>query len=208
MHILVPDDPMFMTRFLEMEEPLFHSLYYLHLAKLPEGQAEKIRRAYDSWGDIQRAMPGHLTWHTHKTFEIAEHRRRDSKGYSLYGTDGDQLISMCPIEVSVESLSNLTACLRLFELADLELRSPLAEALAEIREPDQDRELVDDYRRVLKGLQLSAPRALVAALLVAAPEISLNAPLYVDYEAFCDQFCLAVSEGDSWMYRMHRSLYL
>ncbi|MFD4025840.1 hypothetical protein ACFWRV_20385 [Streptomyces sp. NPDC058576] len=208
MHILVPDDPMFMTRFLEMEEPLFHSLYYLHLAKLPEDQAEKIRRAYDCWGDIQRAMPGHLTWHTHKTFEIAEYSRRDSNGYSLYGPDGEQLISMYAVEVSVESLSSLTECLRLFELAELELRSPLAEALAGIREPHQDRELVDNYRRVLKALQLSAPRALVAALLGAAPEVSLDAPLYVQYEAFCDRFCLAVSEGDWWMYTMHRSLYL
>ncbi|MFJ4973638.1 hypothetical protein [Streptomyces sp. NPDC088755] len=145
MYILVPADPMFMTRFLEMEEPLFHSLYYLHLAKLPEDQAEKVRRTYDSWGDILRAMPTHLTWHTPKTFEIATYCRRASKGYSLYGPDGEQLVSMYPIEVSVESLSNLTECLRLFESAELELRSPLAEALAEIREPDKDRELVDNY---------------------------------------------------------------
>ncbi|CAM5246549.1 hypothetical protein SCYAM73S_00448 [Streptomyces cyaneofuscatus] len=31
MDILIPEDPVFMTRFLEMEEPLLHSLYYLHL---------------------------------------------------------------------------------------------------------------------------------------------------------------------------------
>ncbi|MFH9670656.1 hypothetical protein ACH4LQ_36265 [Streptomyces globisporus] len=49
-------------------------------------------------------------------------------------------------------MSSLTEWLRLFELAELELRSPLAEALAEIREPDLDRELVDNYRRVLKAL--------------------------------------------------------
>ncbi|MEU6618641.1 hypothetical protein [Streptomyces parvus] len=208
MHILVPDDPMFMTRFLEMEEPLFHSLYYLHLAKLPEDQAEKIRRAYDSWGDIQRVMPGHLTWHTAKTFEIAEYRRRDSKGYSLYGPDGEQLISMYPVEVSVESLSSLTECLRLFELAELELRSPLAEALAEIREPDQDRELVDNYRRVLKALQLSAPRALVAELLGAAPEVSLNGTLYAEYADYRDRLCHALSTGDWFLYTMHRALYL
>ncbi|MGW3333841.1 hypothetical protein ACWDF9_25230 [Streptomyces rubiginosohelvolus] len=208
MYVLVPDDPMFMTRFLEMEEPLFHSLYYLHLAKLPEAQAEKIRRAYDSWGDIQRAIPGHLTWHTHKSFEIAEYSRRRSRGYSLYGPEAEQLISMYAVEVSVESLSSLTECLRLLELAELELRSPLAEALAEIREPDPDRELVDNYRRVLKALQLSAPRALVAELMGAAREVSLNAALYAEYADYRDQFCLALSTGDWWMYTMHRSLYL
>ncbi|MGW6651211.1 hypothetical protein AMK23_34340 [Streptomyces sp. CB02130] len=208
MQILVPDDPMFMTRFLEVEEPLFHSLYYLHRAKLPEDQAEKVSRAYDAWGDILRAIPGHLTWHTHKTFELAEYSRRKSKGYSLYGPKGEQLISMYVIEVSVENLSSLTECLRLFELAELELRSPLAEALAEIREPDQDRELVDNYKRVLTALQLPAPRALVAELLGAAPEVSLNGALYAEYTDYRDKFCHALSTGDWWMYTMHRSLYL
>ncbi|MFD4595821.1 hypothetical protein [Streptomyces rubiginosohelvolus] len=208
MRVLIPDDPMFMTRFLEMEEPLFHSLYYLHLAKLPEDQAEKIRRAYDSWGDIQRAIPGHLTWHTHKSFEIAEYSRRNSKGYSLYGPQGERLISMYAVEVSVESLSSLTACLRLLELGELELRSPLAQALAEIREPDLDRELVDNYRRVLKALQLSAPRALLAELQGAAPEVSLNGALYAEYADYRDKFCHALSTGDWWMDTMHRSLYL
>ncbi|MEU2763017.1 hypothetical protein ABZ712_32230 [Streptomyces sp. NPDC006906] len=207
MHILVPEDPVFMTRFLEMEEPLFHSLYYLHLTHLPEDQAEKIRRAYDSWGDIQRAMPTHLSWHTPTAFETAP-ARRSSKGYRLYGPDGEQLISMYPIEASVESLSNLTECLRLLELAELELNSPLAEALHEIRDPGQDRELVDNYRRVLKALQLTPPPALVTELLGAAPEASLNDLLYAQYTAYRDRFCHALSTGDWWMYTMHRSLYL
>ncbi|UIZ16064.1 hypothetical protein [Streptomyces sp. R527F] len=53
-----------------------HSLDKLHLAELPEDQAGKVRRAYDSWGNNLRAMPGHLTWHTHRTFAIAEYLRR------------------------------------------------------------------------------------------------------------------------------------
>ncbi|MBK3555348.1 hypothetical protein JHN55_02090 [Streptomyces sp. MBT56] len=40
-----------------------HSLDNLHLAELPEDQAEKVRRAYGSWGNNLRAMPGHLTRH-------------------------------------------------------------------------------------------------------------------------------------------------
>lgn len=112
---------------------------------------------------------------------------------------------MYPVEVSVENMSSLTECLRLFELAELELRSPLAEALAEIREPDLDRELVDNYRRVLKALNLSAPRALVAELLGAAPEVSLNGVLYADYR---NRLCHALNTGDWFLYMMHRSLYL
>ncbi|MFC9183371.1 hypothetical protein ACFTZJ_22190 [Streptomyces globisporus] len=206
-HILVPEDPMFMKRFLAMEEPLFHSLYYLHLTHLPEDQAETIRRAYDSWGDIQRAMPTHLSWHTPTAFETAA-ARRGSKGYRLSGPDGEQLISLYPIEVSVQSLSNLTECLRLLERAELELSGPLAGALHEIRDPGQDQELVDNYRRVLKALTLTAPPALVAALLSAAPEVTLNGPLHDDYQAFRDRFRLAVSEGDTFMLAMHQALYL
>ncbi len=99
-----------------------------------------------------------------------------------------QLISMYPIEVSVERLSNLTECLRLLELAELELSGPLAGALHEIRDPEQDQELVDNYRRVLKALNLTAPPAPVAALLGAAPEVTLNGPLHDDYQAFRDRF--------------------
>ncbi|MDX3339681.1 MULTISPECIES: hypothetical protein [unclassified Streptomyces] len=207
MHILVPEDPVFMTRFLEMEEPLFHSLYYLHLNHLPEDQAEKIRRAYDSWGYIQAAMPTHLSWHTPTAFEIAA-ARRDSKGYRLYGPDGEQLISMYPVEVSVESLSSLTECLRLLEVAELELSGPLAGALHEIRDPGQDRELVDNYRRVLKALQLTAPPALLTELRNAAPEVTLNGPLYAEYADYRDRFCHALSTGDGFLYAMHRSMYL
>lgn len=61
MQILVPEDPVFMTRFLEMEEPLLHSLYHLHLGHLPREQAETIRRAYGGWSDIQAAMPKFLS---------------------------------------------------------------------------------------------------------------------------------------------------
>ncbi|MEW1613109.1 MULTISPECIES: hypothetical protein [unclassified Streptomyces] len=48
----------------------------------------------------------------------------------------------------------------------------------------------------------------MAELLGAAPEVSLNGPLYAEYEAFRDRFCLAVSEGDKFMLAMHQALYL
>jgi len=211
MHILMPEDPVFMTRFLEMEEPLLHSLYYLHLDHLPLDQAETIRRAYEGWGDIQAAMPKFLSWHTPTAFELAV-PRRESEGYRLHSPDGEQLISLYAVEVSIESLSCLTACLTLLEEAENELGGPLAGALEEIREP-RDRDLVDNFRRVLRALQIPAPPALLASLRHATPagperEVSLDGPQHAEYVTYRDKFCFALSTGDWFMYTMHRSLYL
>ncbi|PVC82031.1 hypothetical protein DBP19_33805 [Streptomyces sp. CS090A] len=209
--VLLPEDPVFMTRFLEMEEPLLHSLYYLHLDYLPLEQAETIRRAYEGWGAIQAAMPKFLSWHTPTAFELAA-PRRESEGYHLHSPEGEQLISLYRVEVSVENISDLTACLALLEGAENELGGPLAGALQEIREP-RERDLVDNFRRVLRALQIPAPPALLTALRHAAPagperEISLNDAQHAEYVAYRDNFCFALSTGDRFMYTMHRSLYL
>ncbi|MEI5035917.1 hypothetical protein RB201_34650 [Streptomyces sp. S1A(2023)] len=211
MQILMPEDPVFMTRFLEMEEPLLHSLYYLHLGHLPRNQAKTIRRAYEGWGDIQAAMPKFLNWHTPTAFELAV-PRRESEGYRLHSPEGEQLISLYVVEVSIESISCLTACLTLLEEAEKELGGPLAGALEEIRVP-RERDLVDNFRRVLQALQIPVPRALLASLRDAAPagpvqEVTLDAAQHAEYATYGDQFCHAVSSGDSFMYTMHRSLYL
>ncbi|NEE51859.1 hypothetical protein G3M55_45560, partial [Streptomyces sp. SID8455] len=134
MQILMPEDPVFMTRFLEMEEPLLHSLYYLHLGHLPREQAETIRRAYEGWSDIQAATPKFLSWHTPTAFELAE-PRRESEGYRLHSPDGEQLISLYAVEANTESISCLTACLSLLEEAEKEMGGALAGALQEIRKP-------------------------------------------------------------------------
>ncbi|MBT2375929.1 hypothetical protein J7E90_00715 [Streptomyces sp. ISL-111] len=211
MQILMPEDPVFMTRFLEMEEPLLHSLYYLHLDHLPRDQAETIRRAYEGWGSIQAAMPKFLSWHTPTAFELAA-PRRESEGYRLHSPHGEQLISLYAVDVSTESISCLTACLTLLEEAEKELGGALAGALEDIREP-RERDLVDNFRRVLRALRIPAPLALLASLRHAAPagperEVSLDGARHAEYEAYRDQFCHALSTGDAFMYTMHRSLYL
>ncbi|MEU0163080.1 hypothetical protein ABZ154_30810 [Streptomyces sp. NPDC006261] len=212
MHILIPKDPVFMTRFLEMEEPLLHSLYYLHLDHLPQDQAETIRRAYEGWGDIQAAIPKFLSWHTPSAFELVA-SRQEPEGYRLHSPSGEPLISLYAVEVSVESLSNLTECLTLLIEAEKDLSGPLAGALHEIRDPGRDRDMVDNVRRVLRALQIPAPLTLLAALREAAPagaarEISLDAAQHSEYVAYRDKFCFALSTGDWFMYTMHRSLYL
>lgn len=167
MQILVPEDPVFMTRFLEMEEPLLHSLYHLHLGHLPREQAETIRRAYEGWSDIQAAMPKFLSWHTPTAFELAV-PRRESEGYRLHSPDGEQLISLYAVEASVGSIGCLAACLSLLEAAEREMGGALAGALEEIRKP-RERDLVDNFRRVVRSLQIPAPPALLASLRDAAP---------------------------------------
>ncbi|MEV1087805.1 hypothetical protein [Streptomyces microflavus] len=211
MQILVPEDPVFMTRFLEMEEPLLHSLYHLHLGHLPREQAETIRRAYGGWSDIQAAMPKFLSWHTPTAFELAV-PRRESEGYRLQSPDGEQLISLYAVEASIESIGCLAACLSLLEEAEKEMGGALAGALEEIRKP-RERDLVDNFRRVVRALQIPAPHALLAALRDAAPagpvqEVSLDAAQNAEYATYGVQFCHALSSGDWFTYTMHRSLYL
>ncbi|MFF3099223.1 hypothetical protein [Streptomyces cyaneofuscatus] len=211
MHILMPEDPVFMTRFLEMEEPLLHSLYYLHLDHLPRGQAKTIRQAYEGWGDIQAAMPKFLNWHTPTAFELAV-PRRESEGYRLHSPDGEQLISLYAVEVSIESISCLGACLTLLEEAENALGGALAGALEDIREP-RERDLVDNFRRVLRAMQIPAPPALLESLRDAAPagperEVSLSGAQHTEYVTYRDQFCHTLSTGDAFLYEMHRSLYL
>ncbi|WP_326683318.1 hypothetical protein OHB31_02645 [Streptomyces microflavus] len=211
MQILVPEDPVFMTRFLEMEEPLLHSLYHLHLGHLPREQAETIRRAYEGWSDIQAAMPKFLSWHTPTAFELAV-PRRESEGYRLHSPDGEQLISLYAVEASVGSIGCLAACLSLLEAAEREMGGALAGALEEIRKP-RERDLVDNFRRVVRSLQIPAPPALLASLRDAAPagpvqEVSLDAAQHAEYATYGVQFCHALSSGDWFTYTMHRSLYL
>lgn len=210
MHILVPEDPVFMTRFLDVEEPLLHSLYYLHRGHMPRDQAKTVARAYEAWGDIQAAMPKFLSWHTPTAFELTV-PRRESEGHRLHSPDGRQLISLYAVDVGVESISGLAACLTLLEEAEKDLGGALAGALEEIREP-RERDLVDNFRRVLQALRIPAPPALLASLRDAAPagpvqEVTLDCGQHAEYTAFGDRFCRAVSSGDLFMYTMHRSLY-
>ncbi|MFI7237657.1 hypothetical protein [Streptomyces cyaneofuscatus] len=96
-----------------------------------------------------------MSWHTPTAFELAA-PHRESEGHRLHSPDGEQLISLYAVEVSIESIGGLTACLTLLEEAENELGGPLAGALEEIREP-RERDLADNFRRVLRALQIPAP---------------------------------------------------
>ncbi|MGW4230091.1 hypothetical protein ACWEF9_12530 [Streptomyces sp. NPDC004980] len=208
MHVLVPEDPVFMTRFLAMEEPLLHSLYYFYLRDLPPGQAKIIRDAYEGWGDIQSRMPPRLHWQ--ETAVRRARQRRDPEGYTLRGRGGAPLTCLHVVGMSAESISGLRACHGLLAEAESEAVGPLARALGEIAEHGQN--VVDNFRRVLDILQIQAPPRLLGSLRQAAPTgpvtaISLDGTQEEEYETFCDRMVRTLSAGDRFTYAMHRALY-
>ncbi|GHB16876.1 hypothetical protein GCM10010392_51750 [Streptomyces clavifer] len=208
MHVLVPEDPVFMTRFLAMEDPLLHSLYYFYLRDLPPGHAETIRTAYEGWADIQYRMPPCLHWQ-----EMAVRRAprpRDREGYTLLGRGGAPLTCLHAVEMNAESIAVLKACHALLVEAESDGVGPLARALGEIAE--HGRNTVDDFRRVVDVLQLQAPPRLLGSLRRAAPAgrataISLDGTQQEEYETFCDRIVRTLSAGDRFTYAMHRALY-
>lgn len=208
MHVLVPEDPVFMTRFLAMEEPLLHSLYYFYLRDLPPRQAETIRTAYESWGDIQSRMPPSLHWQ--KPAAHKARQRQDAQGYTLRGTGGAPLTCLHAVGMSAESISGLKACHGLLTEAVSDVVGPLARALGEIADHGQN--VVDNFRRVVDILQLQAPPRLLESLRQAVPTgpvaaISLDGAQEAEYETFCEQMVRTLSAGDRFTYTMHRALY-
>ncbi|MEU4262529.1 MULTISPECIES: hypothetical protein [Streptomycetaceae] len=196
-----------MTRFLAMEEPLLHSLYYFYLRDLPPGQAEIIRSAYESWGDIQSRMPPRLHWQQRAAGRTRQWQ--DPEGYTLRGRGGAPLTCLHAVRMSAESIKGLRACHGLLVEAESE-EGPLARALGEIAEHGQN--VVDNFRRVLDILQIQAPARLLGSLRQAAPAgpataISLDGTQEAEYETFCERMVRTLSAGDGFTYVMHRALY-
>lgn len=209
MYVLVPDDPVFMTKFLAMEDPLLHSLYYFYLSDLPPEQAEVIRAAYDSWGNIQKRLPPRLHWQ-----ELTAHGARQwqhAEGYALRSPCGKRLTCLYIVEISAEYQSRLTACHSLLAQAEIDAGGPLTHALRDIW--DQDQNLVENFRRVLDVLQLQAPPRLLESVrrgmsAGSGIEITIDAIQEEEYVSFCDHIVHALSAGDRFNYTMHREIYL
>ncbi|WEH38419.1 hypothetical protein [Streptomyces sp. AM 2-1-1] len=210
MLILVPEEPVFITRFLGIEEPLLHSLYYFYLRDLSPDEAEVILRAYESWGEIQKRIPAPLRWQT-LSASVQAPPRQEPEGYRLHSPTGKRLVSLHAVEVSGEQICWLEACHRLLEEAEKARFGALAGALGEIREHGTN--LVENFRRALNVLRIHAPPKLLASLKQAAPhgpflDISLDGDQQAEYATYRDQVVFVLSSGDWFASTMHRALYL
>ncbi len=211
MHALVPDDPVFFAKFQSLEEPLLRHLHRLHVVAGPESDDGRIiSDAYDSWVQVLLKLPLWPAGHTGRTGPAPD----GPAGYVLYGTRGDQLTSLYPIEVTAVELGHLTACLDLLAARDRALPAMPGQATAPwgAEQPERDRGLTDVFRRVLQVLLLPPPRRLLAALrrvalLEAKGSMTLPAEQEGEYRRFCEDLVTILSSGDAFAYRSHWALY-
>ncbi|WP_121714515.1 hypothetical protein [Streptomyces sp. E5N91] len=212
MYVLVPDDPVFFAKFQSLEEPLLRHLYRLHRGGQDSVDERIIADAYDSWVQVLLRLPLWSDWHTGRSTDPAPD---EPPGYVLYGTRGDQLTSLYPIEVTAVELGQLTACLDLFAACDGARPAMLGQARAETgaEQPERDRGLADVFRRVLEVLLLPPPQRLLAMLReVTLPEpagsVTLPAEQETEYRRFCEDIVTILSSGDTFAYDSHRAMYL
>ncbi|WP_299529374.1 hypothetical protein [uncultured Streptomyces sp.] len=208
-YILVPEESVFMARFLEMEERLLHSLYYYHLETLAPHAADIVRGAYESWGEIQEKMPPLACWQELSN-PAGVCRGAARAGYKLYGPDGNRLVSLHAVQVGTEHIRRLEACRDLLDETADGPGGPLAQALEEISEHDEN--AVHHFRRTVDVMRFPVPSLLLAPLRRAAPagpvlEIDLNEAQQAAYLSYSDRVALTLSSGDDFAYAMHRALY-
>lgn len=208
MYVLVPDDPVFFAKFQSLEGPLLSRLYRLHSEGLESDDERVIADAYDSWVQVLLKLPLWSHWHTAAT------PAGERTGYVLYGSRGDQLTSVYPIEVAADDLGHLTACLDLFAAADEGTRvaADPAHTGAGTGPAEPGGTPTDVFRRVMDVLTLAPPEGLLSTLrhaVSAGPAVSLTlqAEQEEEYRRFCAEIVTILSSGDAFAYGSHRAMY-
>ncbi|MFE9925104.1 hypothetical protein ACFYQA_27075 [Streptomyces sp. NPDC005774] len=207
MQILVPDDPVFISKFIAIEQPLLYSLYYFYLSDLDSTQAKLISTAYDSWDQIQQRLPIPLQWQITAAGGCQQHL---AAGYVLHDLNSRELPSLYTMDLPLDQLHTLQACHSMLAQVEKTTDGPLAEALTELA--DQGPDLVDDFRRALEVMNLKAPQRLLEALQrasAAGPVMTLilDEALRADYHDFCSRVVYVLSGGDRFTYTSHLALY-
>lgn len=208
MQILVPDDPVFLSRFTAIEQPLLHHLYYFYLYDLDRAQAKLIRTAYDSWDRIRQCLPPPLRWP--ETTATARPGQHTTAGYVLHDPHGGELPSLYTMHLPLGHLRTLRACCTMLCEAQRRTDGPLAEALDELAAQGPD--LVDGFRRALEVMELSAPRRLLSVVQRASPAgpvtvLTLDEAARADYRDFCGRIVHVLSAGQGFGHTCHRALY-
>ncbi|WEP00605.1 hypothetical protein A6P39_043540 (plasmid) [Streptomyces sp. FXJ1.172] len=208
MYVLVPDDPVFFSKFQSLEEPLLRHLYRLHSEGLGSDDERIISDAYDSWVQVLLKLPLWSWWHTGETSaDLSADRPR----YALYNARGDQLTSLYPTELAAADLGHLTACLDLFVEAGRVRRGGRERMCAKPSQGEQG--LIDVFRRVMDVLLLPPPEGLLDTLRHVVPqEVAVSVTLPEEREAeyweFCEEIVTILSSGDSFAFRSHRAMYI
>ncbi|MGW2105121.1 hypothetical protein [Streptomyces sp. NPDC001948] len=215
-HRLLPADPIWLKKFMAMEEPLLYSLYTF--GSLPEPAASVVDHAYQSWARIFLRFPGPL-----RDYALSPHHqmppRHDENGqYRLCGHDGRALVELHAVDIRSQDIDALSAVLASFRNAQSGDNRELAEVLEEVIEPlpgvmGTSNRLIEDFERSLRVLQLEPDGLLLKALPVdpttrpASGDISLDPAQERAYHAHCLEIIEIVSAGDPWALSTHRRMY-
>ncbi|MGW2373920.1 MULTISPECIES: hypothetical protein [Kitasatospora] len=203
MHVLVPDDPVFLAKFQSLEELLLRRLYRLQLADPECEEGRVVADAYDSWVRVLLKLPAWPRWQEDVSPPGALRTE-----YTLYGPRGTQLTSLYPVELDSADLEQLTLCLRAFLSAGADRGF---EPRCTRREPERrGPELVHVFRRVMGVLLLPCPPELMHTLgrvREGAPAVTLSLKEEVQYRRYCTTVVRILSLGDQFAYQNHLAMY-
>ncbi|MGW1530464.1 hypothetical protein [Streptomyces sp. NPDC002159] len=200
-YILLPEDPVFASKFHILEEPLLHSLHYLYRLEIPSGQAGIVDAAYSSYGKVLRSFPAPLR-RLIGSGHAGEDENRSSGGlpYSAFPR-------FYPVSIPSEELDALGRCSRM--LQDARPGDALGEILDELGGPI---DLADVFTRVVRMLELKVPAGLVRAFRTAASsgpeEIAiLDRASKRELAPHLAEVIRTLSDGDEFEYLAHQALY-
>lgn len=224
MDVLVPDNPVFHARFQSLEEEFLRHLHRFQGAQGHESEDERmLLDAYDSWVRVLVELPHWSHRPRREDAARGTQGKEDRDGttggiipsgrttYTLYGSRGDRLTSLYPVEVKAADLACLTACLDLLTAAGAE-RVPPVTALAATVPPRGPDTLADVLRGVVQVLRLRPPHALLRSLRHVVPRgpvvsVTLSPAQDVEYRRFTEQFVTVLSAGDPAAHAGHRAGY-
>ncbi|CCK24610.1 hypothetical protein BN159_0231 [Streptomyces davaonensis JCM 4913] len=206
MRVLVPDDPVFFAKFQSLEQPLLRHLHRLHSEGGDSDDERIVSDAYDSWVRVLLKLP---LWHSDDV--SADSAVPEWRRCALYSARGEQLTSLCPIDLNAADLGQLAACLALF--ADGERAWGAIPGQAQAEPADREEHLTDAFRRVMEVLSLSPPQGLLGSLrhaVLRGPvvRVTLSPEQEREYRCFCQEIVTILSSGDAFALRSHRAMYL
>lgn len=194
-HILVPEDPVFASTFRSVEEPLLHSLHFWYRGEISGHQIDAVDTAYSSYGAILRSFPARLRrliWECHSG--QSDHENHEDPD----GSGDPPLPRLHPVGIRRADLDSLDRCCRMLRQARQEgSANPLGEILEEVGEGI---DLVDTFTRVLRVLELPAPRGLLADSLGGRTNRR-------EHVLYCAEVIRALSGGDEFQSLAHQALY-
>ncbi|WP_042394969.1 hypothetical protein [Streptacidiphilus carbonis] len=206
MYVLVPDDPVFFSKFQSLEEPLLWRLHCLRSKGPDTDEAHLLADAYDSWVRVLLKLPLWPRWHVTGA-STPETDEDDRIEYTLFNAHGTELTGLYPVDLAAADLEQLALCLFAISDARRDGRGLLGQACKEALGTAES--LVNGFRRVLGALLLPPPRELLSALhgVGRTSTVTLTPNEEASYRRYCADLVHILSSGDQFAVQSHLAMY-